>query len=91
MRKPGGTFRRSIGGAPVEIQQRHIDHCTRADPAYGAGVAKALGIEEGLRIPARGQAFEHRVEVTAQQGDVEHGKLSGSGRHGRADRRRSGG
>ncbi|MDB5538843.1 MAG: hypothetical protein JWQ89_2793, partial [Devosia sp.] len=24
--------------------QRHIANCTKADPAYGAGVAKALGI-----------------------------------------------
>jgi catalase len=35
---------RSIGGAPREIQERHIANCTQADPAYGAGVAKALGI-----------------------------------------------
>ena len=35
---------RSIGGAPREIQERHIANCSKADPAYGAGVAKALGI-----------------------------------------------
>jgi catalase len=35
---------RSVGGAPREIQLRHIAHCTKADPAYGAGVAKALGL-----------------------------------------------
>ena len=35
---------RSIGDAPREIQLRHIRNCTKADPAYGAGVAKALGI-----------------------------------------------
>jgi catalase len=35
---------RSIGGASVEVQKRHIANCTKADPAYGAGVAKALGI-----------------------------------------------
>ena len=35
---------RSIGEAPREIQLRHIRHCLKADPAYGAGVAKALGI-----------------------------------------------
>ena len=34
---------RSIGGAPREIQERHIANCTQADPAYGAGVALALG------------------------------------------------
>lgn len=33
-----------VGGASVEIQQRHIENCTKADPAYGAGVSKALGI-----------------------------------------------
>jgi len=34
---------RSLGGADLPIQDRHIANCTRADPAYGAGVAKALG------------------------------------------------
>ena len=33
---------RSVGGASEDIQQRHIDHCTKADPAYGMGVAAAL-------------------------------------------------
>ena len=33
---------RAIAGVPQEIQQRHIDHCTQADPAYGEGVAKAI-------------------------------------------------
>ncbi|MFD1106379.1 catalase [Sphingobium olei] len=36
---------RQIGGASVAVQRRHVDNCTRADPAYGAGVARALGIE----------------------------------------------
>ena len=35
---------RSIGGASIDVQRRHIAHCAAADPAYGAGVAKALGI-----------------------------------------------
>jgi catalase len=35
---------RAIGGAPREIQIRHIDNCLKADPAYGKGVADALGI-----------------------------------------------
>ena len=33
---------RSVGGAAVRIQQRHVANCLRADPAYGAGVALAL-------------------------------------------------
>ena len=34
----------SIGGASIDVQKRHIGNCLKADPAYGAGVAKALGI-----------------------------------------------
>ncbi len=37
---------RSLGGAPRETQLRHIENCTRADPAYGAGIALALGISK---------------------------------------------
>jgi catalase len=37
---------RSLGGAPKEIQVRHVRNCLKADPAYGAGVAKALGLSE---------------------------------------------
>jgi len=35
---------RNMGDAPKEIKIRHIGNCFKADPAYGAGVAKALGI-----------------------------------------------
>lgn len=35
---------RSIGGIPREIQIRHITNCLKADPAYGKGMADALGI-----------------------------------------------
>jgi catalase len=35
---------RSLGDAPEQIKLRHIGNCCKADPAYGAGVAKALGI-----------------------------------------------
>ena len=35
---------RAMGDAPDEIKRRHIGNCAKADPAYGAGVAKALGI-----------------------------------------------
>ena len=33
-----------IGGAAKFIQKRHIGNCYKADPDYGKGVAKALGI-----------------------------------------------
>ncbi|WP_348628219.1 catalase [Rhizobium sp. WW_1] len=33
---------RAMGDARAEVKQRHIDNCTKADPAYGKGVADAL-------------------------------------------------
>ncbi|WP_130906484.1 catalase [Pseudomonas sp. Sample_16] len=33
---------RSLSGVSQEVQQRHIAHCTLADPFYGAGVSRAL-------------------------------------------------
>ncbi|PAV30723.1 catalase [Virgibacillus profundi] len=35
---------RNMRGTTKEVQLRHIAHCYKADPAYGEGVAKALGI-----------------------------------------------
>jgi catalase len=35
---------RAMGDAPKEIKARHISNCMKADPAYGEGVASALGI-----------------------------------------------
>jgi catalase len=35
---------RSLAVVPREIQLRHIRNCHRADPAYGKGVAEALGL-----------------------------------------------
>ncbi len=35
---------RAMGDAREEVKRRHIENCTKADPAYGAGVAKALGL-----------------------------------------------
>ncbi len=39
-----GNTARAMGDAPREIKLRHIANCLKADPAYGEGVAKALGI-----------------------------------------------
>jgi len=37
-----------VGGAEHFIQERHIVNCYKADPAYGKGVAEALGIDFSL-------------------------------------------
>lgn len=39
-----GNTARAMGDAPKEIKLRHISNCMKADPAYGQGVADALGI-----------------------------------------------
>jgi len=43
---------RAVGGAPKEVQIRHIGNCLKADEAYGEGVADALGIPLG-EIPVK--------------------------------------
>ena len=35
---------RAMGDAPEFIKRRHIENCSKADPAYGLGVAAALGL-----------------------------------------------
>ena len=35
---------RAIHGASDEVRARHIDNCTQADPAYGAGVKRAIEV-----------------------------------------------
>ncbi len=39
-----GNTARAMGDAPAFIKVRHIRNCLKADPAYGQGVAAALGI-----------------------------------------------
>ena len=37
---------------PEEIQRRQVAHFSRADPAYGAGVAERLGLDLALAVAA---------------------------------------
>jgi len=39
-----GNTARAMGDAPREVKIRHTGNCMKADPAYGKGVAAALGI-----------------------------------------------
>jgi catalase len=43
---------RAMGDAPDFIKERHIANCLRCDPAYGAGVAKALGLSVPSEVSA---------------------------------------
>ncbi|MBS0391709.1 MAG: catalase [Proteobacteria bacterium] len=40
-----GNTARAMGDAPEFVKFRHIRNCHAADPAYGAGVAQALGLD----------------------------------------------
>jgi len=43
---------RNIAGVSRDVQERHIHHCTQADPAYGAGVAAAIAALEEKQAEA---------------------------------------
>lgn len=50
---------RNMGDSTLQIKHRWIDHCYKADPDYGKGVAKALNIDLAdvdLDLPARNSA-----------------------------------
>lgn len=47
---------RNMGDSTLQIKHRHINNCYQADPEYGKGVAKALGIDiddVDLNLPER--------------------------------------
>ncbi|MDR0182546.1 catalase [Lysobacter arvi] len=54
---------RAMGDAPDFIKQRHIDNCRKADPAYGAGVAKALRMEAANVDHVDSGTVNHPVEA----------------------------
>jgi catalase len=47
-----GNIVASMGSIPKHIQERQIQHFYKADPAYGEGVAKGLGISVGEPVGA---------------------------------------
>jgi catalase len=42
-----GNVAGAMAGVPEEIVQRQLVHFHKADPAYAAGVAQALGVKNG--------------------------------------------
>ncbi len=43
---------RAMAGVPEEIVLRWIAHCTKADPDYGKGIARRVGIDAGKVVAA---------------------------------------
>ncbi len=35
---------RAMSGVSLEVKRRHVENCSKADPSYGRGVARALGL-----------------------------------------------
>ena len=54
---------RAMGDAPDFIKQRHVANCSKADPAYGAGVAKALNLEASNVDRSASGTVDHPVEA----------------------------
>ena len=48
-----GNTARGMGDAPEFVKFRHIRNCHAADPAYGAGVAKALGLDLATALASK--------------------------------------
>ena len=48
------TIAGAMQGIPEEIVRRQIGHIYRADPAYGAGVARRMGVE--VEVPEAHEA-----------------------------------
>src|SRR6202022_25970 len=44
---------RAMADARIDVKQRHIANCAKADLAYGAGVAVALGLKLDAGVPPR--------------------------------------
>ena len=51
-----GNIVASMGSIPRRIQELQIQHFYKADPAYGAGVAKGLGLKIDEIIARKQQA-----------------------------------
>ena len=54
-----GNTARALGDAPKEIKLRHIRNCAKADPAYGAGVAKPAAF-----LKAKSEPFQRKLSLT---------------------------
>ncbi|MBK6746302.1 catalase [Ottowia sp.] len=48
-----GNTARAMGDAPGFVKFRHIRNCHAADAAYGAGVAKALGLDLAMALDSK--------------------------------------
>ena len=57
----------AMQGVPKRIQVREIVHFYRADPAYGLGVAKKLGLDFSPYLPWTNISLQELIEKTAEE------------------------
>lgn len=57
---------RAIHGAEEFILKRHVQNCYKADPAYGRGVAEALGLDMA-DIPLEGDPVEELGGIASEE------------------------
>ena len=60
------NLRDAMGGVPERILARQLVHFYRADPAYGRGVAKKLGLDMEKYVPWAKLSLKELIEKTAE-------------------------
>ena len=60
---------RAIDGSSQEVLDRHVANCSKADPAYGEGVAKAIAAlqQPSYSSPSANGSSAGRNEVVREQ------------------------
>ena len=61
---------RAMGDAPDFIKERHVGNCTKADPAYGKGVADALKKQAKLMAEQKKAMAKKKYPVSYTHLDV---------------------
>jgi catalase len=62
---PFSNLAEAIQGVPERIQARQLVHFYKAEPAYGRGVAKKLGLDMEKYIPWTKLSLKDLAEKTA--------------------------
>lgn len=65
---------RAMGDSALFIKQRHVRNCSYADPEYGKGVAKALGIDYEEALKAEDRHTRRGIPATKSDSQQTHRK-----------------
>jgi len=62
------NFAKAMQGVPERIIARQLVHFYKADPEYGRGVAKKLGMDMERFVPWTSLSLEELAEKTSEEG-----------------------